>query len=114
MAIRPADTALDRTFHALRDGTRRGMLATLARRGECTAGELGKPFDVAQPTASRHLSVLEEAGLVVRRVEGRTHRFRIVPAPLVAAERWIVRHRAFWNATLDRLGDLLPEDGADA
>ncbi len=86
------------------------MLATLAKRGECTAGELGEPFDIAQPTASRHLGVLEGAGLVARRVEGRTHRFRLVTGPLKDAERWMLRHRAFWNATLDRLGDLLPPE----
>lgn len=79
----------------------------VARRGECTAGELGEPFDIAQPTASRHLRVLEDAGLVRRRVDGRTHRFRLESAPLDEAERWLSRHRTFWQKTLMRLGDVL-------
>jgi DNA-binding transcriptional ArsR family regulator len=108
MAIQYA-APLDRTFHALGDGTRRAMLGLLARRGECTAGELGAPFDIAQPTASRHLRVLEEAGLVKRTIDGRMHRFRLRAAPLLEAERWITRHRRFWNASLDRLEGVLAE-----
>lgn len=87
------------------------MLTLLARRGECTAGELGDPFDIAQPTASRHLAVLERAGLVTRRIDGRVHRFRIDVARLDEARGWIARHREFWEATLDRLGDALDELG---
>jgi DNA-binding transcriptional ArsR family regulator len=98
---------LDATFHALADPTRRAMLALVARRGECAAGELGEPFDIAQPTASKHLAVLERAGLLSRRVEGRVHRFRLVPRRLDEAERWIARHRVFWEGTLARLGDVL-------
>jgi DNA-binding transcriptional ArsR family regulator len=108
MAIQYA-APLDRTFHALGDGTRRAMLGLLARRGECTAGELGAPFDIAQPTASRHLRVLEDAGLVRRTIDGRVHRFRLRAAPLREAERWITRHRRFWNASLDRLEGVLAE-----
>ena len=83
------------------------MLAMVARRGECAAGELGEPFDIAQPTVSKHLGILERAGLVARRVDGRIHRFRLVPRPLDEAERWIARHRAFWQGTLARLGEVL-------
>lgn len=108
MAIRYADP-LDHTFHALGDGTRRAMLRLLSRRGELTAGELGAPFRIAQPTASRHLRVLQRAGLVVRRVEGREHWFRLREKPLREAEDWIGRHRTMWNATLDRLGDVLAD-----
>jgi DNA-binding transcriptional ArsR family regulator len=117
MAIR-YEHSLDRTFHALGDGTRRAMLTRLARSGECTAGELGEPFPISQPTASQHVRVLERAGLLSRRVDGRTHRLRLVPRPLQEAERWISRHRAFWEGTLDRLGgflrDLDRKGGADA
>lgn len=102
-------TALDRTFHALGDGTRRTMLAMLARRGECTAGDLGAPFVIAQPSVSKHLRVLEEAGLVTRRVAGREHRFRIRDKPLRDAEQWIARHRAFWEASLAQLDSLVDE-----
>lgn len=84
------------------------MLAMVARRGECSAGELGEPFAIAQPTASKHLRVLEEAGLIRRRVDGRTHRFQLDPAPLDQVERWLARHRAFWSRTLARLADVLP------
>ena len=102
---------LDRTFHSLGDGTRRGMLAMLSRRGELTASELGAPFDISQPTASKHLRVLEQAGLLSRRIEGRTHRFRLVHRSLREAESWISRHREFWEGTLDRLGVLLGDRG---
>ena len=83
------------------------MLSLIARRGACAAGELGEPFEIAQPTASKHLRVLEEAGLVARQVDGRVHRFQLVTAPLDEAERWLSRHRAFWQNTLNRLGDVL-------
>ncbi len=106
------DRTLDRTFHALGDGTRRAMLAMLARRGACTAGELGEPFDITQPTASKHLRVLERAGLLSRNVEGRTHRFRLMSKRLDEAEEWISRHRDFWEGTLERLGSLLKDGGA--
>ena len=89
------EAAFDRTFHALGDGTRRAIVAMLATRGECTAGELGAPCDISQPTVSRHLAVLERAGLLHRRVQGRVHRFRLKLAPLQEAEAWIARHRRF-------------------
>ena len=106
MAIR-YQHSLDRTFHALGDGTRRAMLAMLARSGECTAGDLGKPFEVAQPTVSKHIRVLEKAGLLSRRVDGRVHHFRLLVKPLKEAESWITTHRDFWKNSLDALGDLL-------
>ena len=106
MAIQYQDQ-LDRTFHALGDGTRRRMLALLSKRGECTAGDLGEPFEIAQPSVSKHIRVLEQAGLVARRVEGRVHRFRLVVTPLEEAQDWIARHRDFWEGTLDSLGELL-------
>ncbi len=87
------------------------MLSMLSRGGGLTAGELGAPFDISQPTASKHLRVLERAGLLTRSVEGRTHRFRLVEKRLRDAEEWIERHRSFWEHTLDRLGDLLEEPG---
>ena len=98
---------LDRTFHALGDASRRAMLALLAKRGECTAGELGEPFDFAQPTASKHIKTLEQAGLVSRRVEGRVHKFRLETTSMKDAESWLVRHREFWEASFDSLGDYV-------
>ncbi|MEL6106438.1 MAG: metalloregulator ArsR/SmtB family transcription factor [Planctomycetota bacterium] len=108
MAIRYQET-LDRTFHALGDGTRRRMLRMLAQRGECTASELGAPVDAAQPTISKHLRVLEQAGLVSRHVSGRVHRFRLAVAPLNEASEWIAKHRRFWEHSLDALGEVLDE-----
>jgi DNA-binding transcriptional ArsR family regulator len=84
------------------------MLSLLAR-GESTAGELGAPFRISQPAASKHIRVLERAGLVRRRVDGRQHRLRLVPQPLRDAEAWIARHRQFWDASLDSLGRTLDE-----
>ena len=108
MAIYP-QAQLDRTFHALGDGTRRKMLSLLAKRGECTASDLGRPFPIAQPTASKHIRVLEEAGLVSRHVEGKIHRFRLVMKPLKEAQDWIARHQQFWEHSLDSLGELLDQ-----
>ena len=94
---------LDRTFHALGDGTRRQILSMLARAGALSANDLRQPFDVAQPTISKHLKVLEQAGLVHRDVVGRTHRFRLEAASMKDAEDWIGRQRQFWADTLERL-----------
>lgn len=79
----------------------------LATGGALSANELRAPFDVAQPTISKHLKVLEQAGLVSRRVEGRTHWFRLEVAPMKEAEDWIARHERFWQGTLKRLEDFV-------
>lgn len=97
-------TALDKIFHALGDETRRGMLAQLAIKGTQSASELSQPYESAQPTLSKHLKVLEKAGLVSRKVEGRIHRFRLETEPFEEAQDWINRHKDFWEDTLDRLG----------
>lgn len=113
MAIQYTE-ALDRTFHALGDASRRRMLATLRERGDCTAGELGILFDSAQPTISRHLQVLERAELVRRRVDGRRHVFSVAPARLEQAQDWLARHTAFWQGSLDQLGDVVEALRRDA
>jgi DNA-binding transcriptional ArsR family regulator len=100
---------LDRTFQALADGTRRAMIQALARGDARSAGELGDQFDSAQPTISKHLKVLERAGLVERRIEGRVHRFRLRPKPLQEAGGWIARHQAFWTGAVEQLDCLLSE-----
>lgn len=97
---------LDAVFRALSDPTRRAMLARLAK-AERTAGELGEPFDIAQSSASKHIRVLEDAGLVKRSVNGRRHTLRFAPAPLREAERWIARHRQFWQGALGQLESVL-------
>lgn len=106
---------LDRTFHALSDGTRRAMIRALARGEARSAGELGARFRSAQPTISKHLKVLEQAGLVERTIDGRAHLFRLRRQPLREAEGWIARHQAFWTgavAQLERLLPALPDDDA--
>src|SRR5574342_1137434 len=108
MAIQYTE-ALDRTFHALGDASRRRMLTTLSRKGACSAGELGALFDAAQPTISKHLRVLEEAQLVSRRVEGRRHVFELAPSRMRQAQRWLQRHLAFWEGSMDQLEELLGE-----
>ena len=104
---------LDRTFRALADGTRRSMIHALARGEARSAGELGRQFRSAQPTISKHLKVLEEAGLLERTVEGRIHRFRLRQKPLQEAGGWIARHQAFWAGAVSQLDALLSEASSD-
>ena len=104
---------LDRTFRALSDGTRRAMIHALARGKPRSASELGRQFRSAQPTISKHLKVLEQAGLVERRVDGRVHRFRLRRKPLQDAESWLARHQSFWTGAVEQLDRLLAETGDD-
>src|SRR3954468_2292192 len=100
---------LDSTFRALADPTRRGMLANLAL-GEKSIGELAEPFAMSFAGASKHVKVLEEAGLIARRKQGRTHLISVDARPLEEAERWIRQWEKFWNARLDRLEALIERD----
>jgi DNA-binding transcriptional ArsR family regulator len=100
------ESALDSVFHALSDPTRRAMLAQLAS-GERSIGELAAPFAMSFAAASKHVKVLEGAGLIQRRIEGRSHLCRIEPAPLAAADAWLRFYEQFWNSRLDALEDLL-------
>jgi DNA-binding transcriptional ArsR family regulator len=102
-------TPLDQVFGALSDPIRRGIIERLAR-GPCPVTELGAPYDVSAPAISKHLSVLKRCGLIVRWKVGRVHYCRLVAAPLVDAEAWIERHRAFWSRQLDALGDYLDRE----
>jgi DNA-binding transcriptional ArsR family regulator len=104
-----SQASLDLTFRALADGTRRAMLQQLARGESRSAGEIGGRFRYAQPTISRHLKVLEEAGLIERTIEGRVHRFRLRREPLADAGGWIAHHQAFWTGALDQLEQVLAE-----
>ena len=100
---------LDNTFHALADPTRRGMLANLAL-GEKSIGELASPFSMSFAGASKHVKVLEDAGLIARRKIGRTHLIRIEAKPLEEAERWLRQWEKFWTVRLDRLQALIERD----
>lgn len=99
---------LDAVFAALADPTRRRIVERLAR-GPLTVGEIASGFPISQPAISRHVRVLEESGLLERRVAGRVHRCTLSPHAMKTASNWIEKHRAFWSAALDRLGDLLSE-----
>ncbi len=99
---------LDLAFSALAHPIRRGILARLAA-GEATVAELAKPHRVSAPAITRHLRVLEEAGLMSRRKEGREHRCRLEARRMQEAERWLEHHRTFWNERLDALERYLKE-----
>lgn len=107
--VNHSSAPLDAAFHALADPTRRAILERL-RDGEASVGELAAPFEVSLPAVSRHLRVLEEAGLVARRRQGRRHLLRLEPAPLQEAEAWLARTRRFWERRLDALETLLEEE----
>jgi DNA-binding transcriptional ArsR family regulator len=94
--------SLDRVFGALSDPTRRAMLQRLAG-GEHTVGELAEPFDMSFAAAAKHVKVLEEAGLLSRTIDGRSHRCRIEAGPLAEADRWLASYQRFWSLRLDDL-----------
>lgn len=102
---------LDTIFHALGDTTRRAMLGELAA-GERTVGELAKPFAMSLAAASKHIKVLEAAGLVRRDIRGRTHVCSLDPVPLMRADQWIGIYRRFWTDRLDVLEKILRADAA--
>jgi DNA-binding transcriptional ArsR family regulator len=102
---------LDAVFHALGDPTRRGMLAALGR-GARTVSELAQPYTMSLAAASKHIKALEQAGLIVREVRGRTHVCRLDPGPLASAHEWLGAYEVFWTGRLDILERLLREDDA--
>src|ERR687898_2308915 len=99
----PSDQ-LDRTFAALADPTRRAILARLAS-GEASVTELAQPFDMSLPAVSKHLKVLERAGLVARGREAQWRPRRLEAGPLKDAADWLERYRRFWDESFDRLDD---------
>ena len=103
----PADQ-LSTTFAALADPTRRAILARLAS-GERSVTELAEPFDMSMPAVSKHLRVLERAGLIVRGREAQWRPCRIDPGPLKQVADWTERYRHIWEARLDRLDTYLKE-----
>src|ERR1700722_4389416 len=101
----PADS-LSATFAALADPTRRAILARL-RAGECSVTNLAAPFDMTMPAVSKHLRVLERAGLIARRREAQWRHCRIEAAPLKEVADWAERYRHIWEERLDRLDQYL-------
>ncbi len=102
---------LDTVFHALGDGTRRRMLRELSH-GERTVSQLAEPFSMSLAAASKHIKVLESAGLIRREVRGRTHHCRLEPGPLASAHDWLTFYERFWTGRLDALEKLLREEDA--
>jgi DNA-binding transcriptional ArsR family regulator len=100
------EQTLDAVFRSLSDPTRRAMLRMLAG-GERSVGELAEPFAMSFAGASKHVKVLEDAGLVRRTVRGRVHSCRLEPRPLAEADEWLAFYSQFWNTRLDTLEGAL-------
>ncbi|MGA3039404.1 MAG: metalloregulator ArsR/SmtB family transcription factor [Bryobacteraceae bacterium] len=103
-----ASARLDTTFAALSDPTRRAILARLAS-GEASVSELAAPFRMTQPAISKHLKVLQRAGLISRDRDAQRRPSRLNAAPLAEASQWLATYRQFWETSFQRLDDLLDE-----
>lgn len=99
---------LSQTLSALADPTRRGILARLAK-GEATVGELAEPYDMSMAAVSKHLKVLEKAGLISRGKEAQWRPCKLEAAPMAEVADWVENYRRFWDESLDRLGDYLAQ-----
>ena len=99
---------LDSVFAALADPTRRAIVARLAL-GETSVGELAKPFKISGPVVTKHLKVLQNAGLIARSKRAQQRPCRLVPQPLQEANQWVEQYRRLWETRLDRLEDYLME-----
>jgi|SRR5450759_2831723 DNA-binding transcriptional ArsR family regulator len=104
----PTSQRLDATFAALADPTRRAILARLAS-GEASVTELAEPFAMTQPAISKHLKVLERAGLISRDRDAQRRPSRLVSKPLAEASEWLEHYRQFWKTSFQRLDDVLDE-----
>src|SRR5439155_15988990 len=104
--VKYSSRTLDRTFAALADPTRRQILAHLAR-GDRRVTDLARPHDMSLPAISKHLRVLEDAGLLRRRRYGRVHEIHLEAKPLRQAAEWVEKYRKFWEGSLDRLTEYL-------
>ena len=102
----------DDVFAVIAEATRRDILIAL-RKGDKAVGELVQELEASQPTISKHLKVLEDAGIVERKVEGRVHQFRLRRKAVEQAGRWIARHQAFWEGAVNQLDRLLAEGASD-
>lgn len=102
---------LDLLFKALSHSVRRGLLERLSR-GPGMISELAEPYSMSMPAISKHLGVLEQAGLISITVEGRVHRCRMVPGALRNVDDWLEYYRSFWSGALDRLAEFAKEEEA--
>ena len=106
--MQTAHDALSQTFAALADPTRRAILARLAE-GEASVTELAEPFEISQPAVSKHLKVLENAGLISRGREAQWRPCKLEPKALQGVDHWLDRYRRLWEERFDRLADYLAE-----
>ncbi len=104
----PTSESLDATFQALSDPTRRAILARLAQ-GEASVMELAEPFAMSQPAISKHLKVLENAGLISRGRDAQRRPCKLEAKPLAEATGWLIEYRKYWETQFERLDDLLDE-----
>jgi len=111
--VKCSSEALDRTFAALADPTRRRILAHLAR-GDKRVTHLARPHDMSLPAVSKHLRVLEKAGLLRRRRYGRVHEMQLEAKPLKQAAQWVEEYRKFWEGSLDRLAEYLEKTSKES
>ena len=108
-----SNNSLDRVFGALADPTRRVILDQLTR-GESTVGELAQPFDMTRPAVSKHLRVLERAGLVERTIDGRITRCNLSAGPMRDAAEWVEQYRDYWDDQLDRFKRYLEDQPTES
>lgn len=108
------DETLNKTFAALAHPIRRAILTRLAREGEASVSDLAQPFDVSLMAVSKHLKVLDEAGLIRREKDGRVHRCSFDPQTMDLASDWIEIHRKFWTQQLDSLAAYLEGQGEES
>src|SRR3984957_13213683 len=108
--VKYSDTALDRTFAALADPTRRALLARLGMQDGISGSELAQPFAMSLPAIMKHLDVLSDAELVTRAKTGRTVTCRLTADPMEQAMGWLNRYQRFWSDNLDRLAAFVEED----
>jgi DNA-binding transcriptional ArsR family regulator len=106
--VKCSSRILDRTFAALADPTRRRMLEHLSH-GDLCVTDLARPYSMSLPAVSKHLRVLEKAGLVRRRRTGRVHSLKLQTEPMKQANAWIEEYRKFWEGSLDRLDEYLQQ-----
>ena len=102
----PSQANLDAVFHALADGTRRAILSRLAD-GEASVNEIAEPFEISQPAVSRHLKVLERAGLIERDIDEQRRPARLTADRMLAAVDWLAEFRPMWGTSFNQLDDLL-------
>ena len=106
----PSNAKLAAIFDALSDPTRLAIVERLLAEGEQPAGALAEPFSVTKPAISRHLRILEDAGLIEHRIDRQWRRYRIRPESISSLDSWFERYRQFWGVALDRLEQVLLQD----